>query len=141
LIPSRRDPAEGRAGVPGAARDWQLGLDLEQVDAWIQVTSLQHVLVSEAQAKVTANLQYQIENTGVRSFVVRLPAQAEGVRFKGEQVADFLPREGATNTATRDWEVKLHRRLIGKYTLQVSYSLLLPTQPRKPRSPGSRRRT
>jgi hypothetical protein len=106
--------------------DWRLGLDLEQVDAWIQVTSLQHVLVSEAQAKVTANLQYQIENTGVRSFVVRLPAQAEGVRFKGEQVADFLPREGATNTATRDWEVKLHRRLIGKYALQVSYNLLLP---------------
>ena len=106
--------------------DWRLGLDLEQVDAWIQVTSLQHVLVSEAQAKVTANLQYQIENTGVRSFVVRLPAQAEGVRFKGEQVSDFLPREGATNTTTRDWEVKLHRRLIGKYALQVSYNVLLP---------------
>jgi len=30
----------------------------------VQVTSLQRVTVNEAQVKVAANLQYQIENTG-----------------------------------------------------------------------------
>src|SRR3989442_7090637 len=40
---------------------WSLALEIQQVDAWVQVTSLQHVTVGEAQMKVTVNLQYQIE--------------------------------------------------------------------------------
>ncbi|MCX6923244.1 MAG: hypothetical protein NT154_08555, partial [Verrucomicrobia bacterium] len=39
---------------------WSLALSIEQVDPWIQVTSLQHATVSEALVKVAANLQYQI---------------------------------------------------------------------------------
>ncbi|MGE3312788.1 MAG: hypothetical protein AB7O66_22695 [Limisphaerales bacterium] len=101
---------------------WNVVLDLEQVDAWIQVTSLQHVAFAEAQLKVSANLQYEIENTGVKALVVRLPATAEGVRFEGEQVGDYLIRAGTTNAASRDWEVRLERRLIGKYVLQVAYT-------------------
>jgi hypothetical protein len=107
---------------------WNVVLDLEQVDAWIQVTSLQHVAFAEAQMKVSANLQYEIENTGVKSLVVRLPAAADGVRFRGEHVGDFLVRPGSTNTAFRDWEVKLERRLIGKYLLQVAYTLPIGEQ-------------
>jgi len=108
--------------------DWKLQLDLERVDAWIQVASLQHVLFTEAQLKVAVNLQYDIENTGVKSLRVRLPANAEGVRFRGDQVADSLPIEGQTNTLTRDWEVKLHRRVIGRFLLQANYTLPVPEQ-------------
>src|SRR4029434_5647031 len=36
---------------------WTLALDMEQVDPWVQVQSLQHVAIGEAQIKVTANLQ------------------------------------------------------------------------------------
>jgi hypothetical protein len=107
---------------------WNVVLDLEQVDAWIQVTSLQHVAFAEAQMKVSANLQYEIENTGVKALVVRLPALADGVRFRGEHVGDFLARPASTNTAFRDWEVKLERRLIGKYLLQVAYTLPIGEQ-------------
>ncbi len=102
---------------------WQLGLGIEQVDAWIQVSSLQDVTVSEAQVKVTANLNYQIENTGVKALRVRLPANAESVRFRGEQLSDFKLVEGTEN---RDWEVKLHRRIMGRYLLQVSYVVPTP---------------
>ncbi len=102
---------------------WRLSLDVEPVDAWLQVTSLQHVIVGDARLQVQANLQYEIENTGVKTLRVRLPAAAENVRFRGEQVADFAPREGATNTVARVWEVKLHRRVLGRHLLQVSYSL------------------
>ena len=56
--------------------DWNLTLDIEQVDAWVQVTSLQHFNVSEAQVKVSANLQYEIENTGLKSLQVYLPTNA-----------------------------------------------------------------
>ncbi len=106
--------------------DWQLALDLERVDAWIQVTSLQTAVVGEAQVKVFANLQYEIENTGVKGFRVRLPANADSVRFRGEQVADFVAADTAGVAEAKDWEVKLHRRVLGRYLLQVSYTLAVP---------------
>jgi hypothetical protein len=105
-----------------------LALDIEQVDPWIQVTSLQHAAISEAQVKVTANLQYQIENTGLKVFRVLIPINAEGVRFEGDQVADFLQTPGAAANGLRAWEVKLRRRIIGQYLLQVAYQIPLPGQ-------------
>ncbi len=106
---------------------WNLALDVEQVDPWVQVTSLQHATVGEALVKVTANLQYQIENTGLKAFRVALPVGAENVKFSGDQVADFLAvpdgTNGAdgTNAGRKMWEVKLHRRVIGQYLLQATY--------------------
>jgi hypothetical protein len=104
---------------------WNLALDLEQVEPWIQVTSLQHAAISEAQIKVTANLQYQIENTGLKVLRVFIPANAESVRFQGEQVADFLKGAGAVTNGLQEWEIKLHRRVMGPYFLQASYQILL----------------
>ncbi len=100
---------------------WSLALDVEQVDPWVQVTSLQHATVGEAQVKVTANLQYQIENTGLKAFHVSVPANAENVRFTGDQVADFLAVANGVKDGLQSWEVKLHRRVIGQYLLQATY--------------------
>lgn len=100
---------------------WTLGLDIEQVDAWVQVTGLQHVSVSEAQVKVAANLQYQIENTGLKALRLQVPVNAESVHFRGDQVADFLMVPGAVTNGWQTWEVKLHRRIIGKYMLQAAW--------------------
>jgi len=111
---------------------WQLALKVEQVDAWIQVTSLQHATISEAQVKVAANLQYQIENTGLKMLRVWLPADAESVRFAGEQLADFLQVAGATANGMQQWEVKLQRRVIGQFLLSVNYQTLVANQ-----SPGT----
>lgn len=105
---------------------WNLVLDIEQVDAWVQVTSLQHATVGEAQVKVTANLQYQIENTGLKVFHVAVPTNAENVRFAGDQVADFLPVPDGGKNGLQSWEVKLHRRVIGQYFLQLTYQTPLP---------------
>ncbi|MBN2508088.1 MAG: hypothetical protein JXQ71_15485 [Verrucomicrobia bacterium] len=107
---------------------WSLALNIEQVPPWIQVASLQHVLVSEAQMKVSANLHYQIENTGLKLLHVRLPTNAESVLFKGEQLSDFLRSTHAPADGAQEWEVKLHRRVIGKYALQVSYQVAVPEQ-------------
>ncbi len=105
---------------------WNLALDVEQVDPWVQVTSLQHATVGEAQVKVAANLQYQIENTGLKIFHVALPVEAENVRFTGDQVADFLAVPKAVNDGLQTWEVKLHRRVIGQYLLQAAYQTPVP---------------
>jgi hypothetical protein len=106
----------------------RLTLDVEQVDPWVQVTGWQHAAVSEAQVKVTANLQYQIENTGLKSFRLLLPTNAEGARFQGDQVGDFLPQPGGVTNGLQIWEVKLRRRVIGPFLLQVSYQTPLPEQ-------------
>ena len=45
-------------------------------------SGLQDVAIGEGQVKVTANLQYEIENTGVKNLQVQLPAAADGVRFR-----------------------------------------------------------
>lgn len=105
---------------------WNLVLGLEQVDPWIQVTSLQHATVNEALVKIAANLQYQIENTGLKTFHVYVSTNAEGLRFQGEQVADFLPVAGAITNGMQQWEVKLHRRVIGSYLLQATYQTPVP---------------
>lgn len=109
-----------------------LSLDIAQVEPWIQVTSLQHATVSEAQVKVAANLQYQIENAGLKSFHVLLPNDAEGVNFQGEQVAGFAAMPGsATTNGLVQWEVNLHRRVIGQYLLQVNYQVPIANQARE----------
>jgi hypothetical protein len=105
---------------------WKLALDIEQVDPWIQVTSLQHASVNEAQVKVAANLQYQIENTGLKLLHVWLPTNAESVRFTGELMSDFLRVPDAVTNGLQQWEVKLQRRVIGQYLLQVNYQTLIP---------------
>jgi hypothetical protein len=100
---------------------WKLALNIEQVDPWIQVTSLQHATVSEALVKVTANLQYQIENAGLKEFRVFIPTNAEGVTFQGDQLADFLAVSGSETNGLQAWAIKLHRRVIGQYLLQANY--------------------
>ena len=102
-----------------------LTLDIEQVDPWVQVTSLQHAAVTEAQLKITANLQFQIENTGLKSFRIRLPTNAEGARFEGDQLADFQPEDAPATNGLQPWSVKLRRRVIGPYLLQVFYQIPL----------------
>jgi hypothetical protein len=107
---------------------WTLALGIEQVDPWIQVTSLQHATVTEAQVKVLANLQYQIENTGLKALHVFIPTNAESVRFTGDQVADFLKVPNVFTNGLQQWEIKLHRRIIGAYALQVTYQTISSEQ-------------
>ena len=62
---------------------------------------------------------------------VWLPTNAESVQLRGDQVADFLPRAGAVTNAMQEWEVKLHRRIIGAYLLQATYQVLTAEQARE----------
>jgi hypothetical protein len=70
-------------------------------------------------------LQYQIENTGLKSLRVSIPTNAESVRFTGELVSDFLRVPDAVTNGLQQWEVKLQRRVIGQYLLQVTYQTLI----------------
>jgi hypothetical protein len=100
-----------------------LVLNLEQVNAWIQVNSLQHAAVGEAQIKVAANLQYQVENAGIKTLRVFLPTNAESVRFQADQISDFLPVPSVQLNGLQAWEVRLSRRVLGTFLLQLNYQL------------------
>jgi hypothetical protein len=103
----------------------KLSLDIERVDPWIQVTSLQHATLTEALLKVDANLQYQIENTGLKAFRVLLPTNAANVRFQGEQLAEFRSVANSETNGLQTWEIKLQRRVMGQFILQVNYQTAL----------------
>ena len=105
-----------------------LALDIDQVDPWIEVTSLQHAAVREGHLKITANLLYQIKNAGLKGFLVFLPTNADQVLFQGGQAFDFLKVTNAVTNGLQQWEVKLDRRVIGQYLLQVSYQTPIPAQ-------------
>jgi hypothetical protein len=64
----------------------------------------------------------------LKAFRVFVPTNAESVRFQGEQVSDFLPLGGSVTNGLQEWEVKLHRRVIGQFLLQVTYQTLMPDQ-------------
>jgi hypothetical protein len=104
--------------------DWRLGFDVEKVDPWVQVETLQETTLREGPVKVSVTLDYKIENAGLKSLFLELPANADGVRFSGEQVSDAVKTEPApAQNQTREWEVKLDRRVIGPYRLQLNYQV------------------
>jgi len=73
-------------------------------------------------------LDYQIENTGLKAFRVFLPTNAESVRFQGEQFQTSSRSAARSTNGLQEWEVKLHRRVIGQFLLQATYQTLMPDQ-------------
>ena len=121
-------PQKGVLAFSLLQEPWNLALNVEQVDPWVQVTSLQHTTIGEAQVKVVANLQYQIENAGLKGFRIFIPTNAEGVTFQGEQLSDFQPADNMKTNGLQAWDIKLSRRVIGQYLLQVNYQVPLAEQ-------------
>lgn len=107
---------------------WNLALKVEQVNPWVQVTSLQHATIGEAQVKVVANLQYQIENAGLKGFRIFIPTNAEGVTFQGDQLSDFQIADNVVTNGLQAWDIKLGRRIIGQYLLQANYQVHVPEE-------------
>ena len=105
------------------ANDWNLALEVTQLEAWVQVDGFQSFQMSDARVEVETRLDYQIKNAGVESLNLQLPKVAEGVRILGEHVSDF-DRPSPDSGSDRDvWMVSLDERVIGNYALRVLYSI------------------
>ncbi len=101
-------------------KDWNLTATIEKVDPWIQLISLQDLTVREGLLKATVQMQYKIENAGIKSLYVEVPGNAEAIRFQGEHIADTV-QIGTNDNGYQEWEITLHRRVIGDYQLQLLY--------------------
>ena len=104
--------------------DWTLSFDVERVDPWIQAVFLQDASIRQGMVKYRGVVEYQIENTSLKTLRVALPDAAQGVAFTGNQVSDFVKGDTVEN-GRAVWDVKLDRRMIGKYQLTVSYQVPL----------------
>lgn len=100
-----------------------LAFSVEQVAPWVEVEKLQRVAVRSGLAEVRARYLFNVENAGIRSQRFQVPAQAIGVQFTGEGVVD------AQQAADGNWAVKLNRKMVGAFTLELSYQLPMPDQP------------
>jgi len=108
-------------------QDWSIGFDVAQLPPWIQVDGFQFVRLSEGRGEVQTRLKYQIKNAGVRGFRVALPAVAEGVRFQGEHISDYLSSPLDGDADRLEWNLELDRRVIGEYSVTVFYNLPVET--------------
>ena len=102
--------------------DWDLVFQLEQVAPWIEVSSLQDVLVSEGKATVTSFIDFQIKNTAIKQFDLQLPNNATNTRFEGKFLGDSVKGTDLAN-GNQSWTVRLNRRIIGAYRLTLSYQI------------------
>jgi hypothetical protein len=102
--------------------DWRLPFEIETVEPWIQASSLQDVTVRESQMLVSAQVDYLIENAGVKDLLVDVPENAENVRFDGELISDSVRLPEVTSGRVC-WDVKLQRRVMGDYSLRLTYQV------------------
>ncbi|MCX8155315.1 MAG: hypothetical protein N3J91_02480 [Verrucomicrobiae bacterium] len=120
---------------------WRLVFDVEAVEPWVEAAILQHCALREGLAQVTGAIEYRIDNAGVKSLLVLVPQPADSVRFEGELFSDAVRLPVAGNARWQEWEVKLQRRVIGNYTLRLSYQMPFTNQASVVRLSGIRARS
>jgi hypothetical protein len=119
------DPREAGVKRPGVQvfrllrNDWSLGFEVEKIDPWIEVASLQDATIREGLIEMRGFLNYKIEHAGVKVLRVKLPPNAAGVRFSGNYIEESHAVSGHSGT----WSISLRRRVMGEYRLEVSFQL------------------
>lgn len=101
----------------------KLSFDVERVDPWIELERVESVAVRSGVVEVRARFNFTVENAGIREQIFMVPDQAIGVQFTGEPLAD------ARETEPGKWLVKLKRKMVGAFSLNLAYQMPTPDQP------------
>ena len=108
-------------------RDWSVRVGVEALEPWVTVQALEEVTVREGQTLTRIGLRYRVDNSSVKSFLVRLPGLGDGgavtVRATGPAVGDIARVPGAADL----WEIRLQRAVAGDTDVQVEFQR--PTAP------------
>jgi hypothetical protein len=105
----------------------KLAFSVERVEPWIEVAKLQRVAVRSGLAEVKVRYNFNVENAGIRSQRFQLPTDVIGVQFSGEGVVDAQAGKDGI------WTVKLNRKMVGAFTMELSYQVAMPNQPKSVR--------
>jgi len=99
--------------------DWVLGLSVQKLDAWVTAELLQEVTLKENITKKRVSIHYNVENSVVKSFRIKLPnvsaEQAQTVRASGPEVKEIVLIENDI------WEIRMKQAVIGKVSMVVAY--------------------
>lgn len=129
----QRDTASAGVRQKGAVvfsllqKDWNLSFGVEKVNAWLQANHLQKVTLREGLVRTDVEIMLDIENAGIDSVRLELPAEAESVEVTGESVVDSI-RTTADEGGSALWDIRFERRLIGKVPLRIRYQQSIPPQ-------------
>ncbi|MCF6176661.1 MAG: hypothetical protein L3J71_12945 [Victivallaceae bacterium] len=94
---------------------WQLKLKFDVTPPWIQLKTLQQVTVRENEIETRAFLRFNIENSGIKRFRIKLPSGSYGPSFSGRYIAAAGENDNGV------WEVNLNRKVEHSYRLEISY--------------------
>lgn len=100
-----------------------LAFTVERVEPWIEVEKVQAVTVRSGMVDVKARFNFLVENAGIREQAFSVPENAIGVQFSGEAVTDHQKSADGT------WLVKMNRKVVGAFTVELSYQMPTPDQP------------
>ena len=100
--------------------DWQLQLEIQQLEPWLTAKALQGVTLREGQTRTHVRLRYRVENASVKSLRIAFPIgpdEEQTIRANGESVADMVKVEGQTNL----WEIQFQRGIIGDGVVDIDF--------------------
>lgn len=98
--------------------DWSLRLAVEQVQPRITADTLHVAAVADGVVRHTVYLRYTLQHAGSKTFQVRVPDDAVGVRLVGPEIA----RRSAVPDEPGLWEVELSSKWYNRpYPLAVQY--------------------
>lgn len=101
----------------------QLSFDVERVDPWVELERLESVAVRSGVVEVRARFNFTVENAGIREQRFLVPEAAIGVSFTGDALSD------AREVEPGEWLVKLKRKMVGAFSLNLAYQMPTPDQP------------
>ncbi len=101
--------------------DWELGLSIRRLDAWVTAKVFHDSTIREGQLLNKVTIDYRIENAAVKSQRVRINGLdsklANNLRATGSAVADLVPVEGEDNV----WEIRFQRGLVGNVEVSLEF--------------------
>ena len=95
---------------------WQLTVSNETIESWVRAEVVDFWTVGENLINGRALVRYEIQNAPVKEFRLRVPAGFKNVEITG---ANIRQRDQTTN----QWRVTLQNKVIGTYTLTVTWEL------------------
>ena len=95
--------------------DWTLGVSARRRPAEVRAEVFHLQSIGEALAYGSAVVNYVITGSPLDELRFRLPEEFENVEFVGRDVRRWVRQDG-------DWVVKLTRKVLGDYSLAVTYT-------------------
>ncbi|MGJ8654694.1 MAG: hypothetical protein ACSHX8_15645 [Opitutaceae bacterium] len=100
----------------------ELDFSVERVAPWVEVERLQRVTVRSGLVEFKTRFKFNVENAGTREQGFMVHPDAIGVQVTGEGVVDTEVGDSGNVL------VKFNRKMVGAFTLELSYQVPLSSQ-------------